>query len=109
VDFGHGGYRHVGAGKVAVPRGNRRVAFGLVSTAIAPDDIVRTAADADANGRPPLLVLDTLTGFLDSHGLGQGAIEATPIGEGALERHLPAAPRRARDGAAPAPAPAAAT
>jgi aminoglycoside phosphotransferase (APT) family kinase protein len=72
----------VGAGKVAVPRGDRRVAFGLVSTAIAPDDIVRTAADADANGRPPLLVLDTLTGFLDSHGLGEGAIEAAPIGEG---------------------------
>jgi aminoglycoside phosphotransferase (APT) family kinase protein len=63
-------------------RGDRRVAFGLVSTAIAPDDIVRTAADAEANGRSPLLVLDTLTGFLDRHSLGQGAIEATPIGEG---------------------------
>jgi aminoglycoside phosphotransferase (APT) family kinase protein len=72
----------VGAGKVAVPRGDRRVAFGLVSTAIAPDDIVRTAADADGNGRPPLLVLDTLADFLDRHGLGQGEIEATPIGEG---------------------------
>jgi aminoglycoside phosphotransferase (APT) family kinase protein len=53
-----------------------------VSTAIAPDDIVRTAAEAEGNGRPPLLVLDTLTDFLDRHGLGRGEIEATPIGEG---------------------------
>jgi aminoglycoside phosphotransferase (APT) family kinase protein len=53
-----------------------------VSAPIAPDDIVRTAADAEANSRPPLLVLDPLEEFLDAHGLGSGAIEASPIGEG---------------------------
>ncbi|MEA2208759.1 MAG: hypothetical protein QOF54_1236 [Solirubrobacteraceae bacterium] len=55
-----------------------------MSTAIAPDDIVATAADADANARPPLLVLDTLTAFLDRNGLGAGEdeVEASPIGEG---------------------------
>jgi aminoglycoside phosphotransferase (APT) family kinase protein len=53
-----------------------------VSAPIAPDDIVRTAADAEANSRPPLLVLEPLEAFLDEHGLGSGAIEASPIGEG---------------------------
>jgi aminoglycoside phosphotransferase (APT) family kinase protein len=53
-----------------------------VSTAIAPDDIVRTAAEAEGNTRPPLLVLDSLGEFLDGHGLGDGAIDASPIGEG---------------------------
>jgi aminoglycoside phosphotransferase (APT) family kinase protein len=53
-----------------------------VSTAIAPDDIVQTAADGRANERPPLLVLEPLEAFLDAHGLGEGAIEAEPIGEG---------------------------
>ncbi len=49
---------------------------------IAPDDIVRTHADASANARPPLLVLEPLRAFLDEHGLGEGDIEASPIGEG---------------------------
>jgi aminoglycoside phosphotransferase (APT) family kinase protein len=49
---------------------------------IAPDDIVRTHADASANARPPLLVLEPLRAFLDAHGLGEGEIEASPIGEG---------------------------
>ncbi len=49
---------------------------------IAPDDIVRTHADATANARAPLLVLEPLREFLDAHGLGQGEIEASPIGEG---------------------------
>jgi aminoglycoside phosphotransferase (APT) family kinase protein len=53
-----------------------------VSATIAPDDIVHTAADAERNGRPPLLVLEPLAAFLDAHGLGEGEIEATPIGEG---------------------------
>jgi aminoglycoside phosphotransferase (APT) family kinase protein len=53
-----------------------------VSTAIAPDDIVQTAEQAQGNERPPLLVLEPLTAFLDEHGLGEGAIEASPIGEG---------------------------
>jgi aminoglycoside phosphotransferase (APT) family kinase protein len=53
-----------------------------VSTAIAPDDIVETAAEARQNSRPPLLVLEPLRAFLDEHGLGEGAIDASPIGEG---------------------------
>jgi aminoglycoside phosphotransferase (APT) family kinase protein len=53
-----------------------------VSTAIAPDDIVATRAEAERNTRPPLLVLEPLAAFLDEHGLGAGEIEASPIGEG---------------------------
>jgi aminoglycoside phosphotransferase (APT) family kinase protein len=69
--------RHLSAGKVAV-----FVAFAGVSAPIAPDDIVATAADGEANSRPPLLVLDPLARFLDEHGIGEGEIRATPIGEG---------------------------
>jgi aminoglycoside phosphotransferase (APT) family kinase protein len=69
--------RHLGAEKVAV-----YVAFVLVSAPIAPDDIVETAADAQANSRPPLLVLGPLRAFLDEHGLGAGELSVTPIGEG---------------------------
>jgi aminoglycoside phosphotransferase (APT) family kinase protein len=53
-----------------------------VSTPIAPDDIVQTPAEAEANSRPPLLVLEPLLAFLDAHGLGDGEIRASPIGEG---------------------------
>jgi aminoglycoside phosphotransferase (APT) family kinase protein len=53
-----------------------------MSASIAPDDIVHTPADAQRNGRPPLLVLEPLSDFLDEHGLGEGEIEASPIGEG---------------------------
>jgi aminoglycoside phosphotransferase (APT) family kinase protein len=69
--------RHLGAEKVAV-----YVAFGHVSAPIAPDDIVETAADAEANSRPPLLVLGPLRAFLDEHGLGEGELVVSPIGEG---------------------------
>ncbi len=53
-----------------------------MSTAIAPDDIVETRAEAEGNSRPPLLLLEPLRAFLDEHGLGEGQIRATPIGEG---------------------------
>jgi aminoglycoside phosphotransferase (APT) family kinase protein len=53
-----------------------------MSMTIAPDDIVATHADGSANARPPLLVLEPLREFLDAHGLGEGEIEASPIGEG---------------------------
>ena len=49
---------------------------------IAPDDIVQTPAEAEGNSRPPLLVLEPLLAFLDAHGIGDGPIDATPIGEG---------------------------
>ncbi|HSZ03840.1 MAG TPA: phosphotransferase family protein [Solirubrobacteraceae bacterium] len=53
-----------------------------MSAPIAPDDIVQTAAEAEANSRPPLLVLAPLRAFLDEHGIGEGEIHVTPIGEG---------------------------
>jgi aminoglycoside phosphotransferase (APT) family kinase protein len=53
-----------------------------VSVSIAPDDIVHTAAEAQVNSRPPLLVLEPLKAFLDEHDLGAGALQASPIGEG---------------------------
>jgi aminoglycoside phosphotransferase (APT) family kinase protein len=58
------------------------VAFRSMSAPIAPDDIVQTPAEAEGNSRPPLLVLEPLEAFLDAHGIGQGDIRATPIGEG---------------------------
>jgi aminoglycoside phosphotransferase (APT) family kinase protein len=53
-----------------------------MSAPIAPDDIVRNPEQASENGRPPLLVLEPLMRFLDEHGLGEGEIEASPIGDG---------------------------
>ena len=53
-----------------------------MTIAAAPDDIVRTHAEAAANARPPLLVIEPLQEFLDEHGIGEGEIEAQPIGEG---------------------------
>ncbi len=53
-----------------------------MTPASAPDDIVATHAEAQNNARPPLLVLDPLRAFLDARGLGTGAIQASPIGEG---------------------------
>jgi aminoglycoside phosphotransferase (APT) family kinase protein len=49
---------------------------------IAPDDIVRTHDEASANERPPLLVTEPLEAYLDAQGLGSGAVEAEPVGEG---------------------------
>jgi aminoglycoside phosphotransferase (APT) family kinase protein len=53
-----------------------------VSAPVAPDDIVRTTAEGQANSRVPLLVLDPLEAFLDAHGLGSGEVRASPVGEG---------------------------
>ncbi len=53
-----------------------------MSAPVAPDDIVRTTEDGQANSRPPLLVLDPLEAFLDEHELGHGEVRASPIGEG---------------------------
>jgi aminoglycoside phosphotransferase (APT) family kinase protein len=49
---------------------------------IAPDDIVRTAEEGSANGRPPLLVMEPLLAFLDAHDLGAGEPEIHAIGDG---------------------------
>jgi aminoglycoside phosphotransferase (APT) family kinase protein len=50
---------------------------------LAPDDIVRTHADAAGNAREPLLVLEPLIEFLGEHHLDAPSdLAATPIGEG---------------------------
>jgi aminoglycoside phosphotransferase (APT) family kinase protein len=56
--------------------------FQVVSSQIAPDDVVRTRADAERNEREPLLVLDPLLAFLDARGLGAGDVAVEPVGEG---------------------------
>jgi aminoglycoside phosphotransferase (APT) family kinase protein len=48
----------------------------------ANDDIVATHEEAAANAREPLVVVQPLQTFLDEHGLGAGALELRPIGEG---------------------------
>jgi aminoglycoside phosphotransferase (APT) family kinase protein len=53
-----------------------------VTVPLAPDDLVATHAEARANARPPLLVLEPLAAFLDDHGVGSGPIAAEPVGEG---------------------------
>ena len=54
-----------------------------MATALAPDDIVRTHAEGDANERDPLLVLDPLLEFLTEAGLAAPEdLAATPIGDG---------------------------
>jgi len=49
---------------------------------VAPDDIVQTPEQGEANSRPPLLILEPLEGFLDAHGVGAGEILASPVGDG---------------------------
>ena len=44
--------------------------------------IVDTPEEAAAQELPPLLVRRPLEAFLDAHGLGEGPLEAEPIGEG---------------------------
>ncbi len=58
------------------------VALGAMSAPIAPDDIVLNEAEAEGNDRAPLLILEPLAAFLDEHGVGDGEIRATPIGDG---------------------------
>jgi aminoglycoside phosphotransferase (APT) family kinase protein len=53
-----------------------------MSTTVAPDDIVARHADVQQGARPPLIVIESLTEFLDRRSLGHGPIEARPIGEG---------------------------
>ena len=54
-----------------------------MTTAVAPDDIVRTHAEGAANDREPLLVLDPLREFLAAHELAAPAeLSAAPIGDG---------------------------
>ena len=59
------------------------IASPAMSVTLAPDDLVRTHAEAASNAREPLLVLEPLAAFLTDHGLETPAdVTATPIGEG---------------------------
>src|SRR3954453_13903736 len=51
---------------------------GEMTVAPAPDDIVRTHAEAAANDRPPLLVVEPLLAFLDAPRLGSGDAATRP-------------------------------
>ena len=54
-----------------------------MTVALAPDDIVRTHAEAERNSRQPLLVLEPLLEFLHANGLdAPDDLTATPIGDG---------------------------
>src|SRR5947209_11372540 len=52
--------------------------FRAVSTL----DVVATPAEAEAQERPPLIVLDPLREFMDHQQLGEGDLAVEPIGEG---------------------------
>lgn len=54
----------------------------MADPSIAPDDVVATHEEGARNRRPPLLVVEPLLAFLDEHGLGEGPLEAAPVGEG---------------------------
>ena len=47
------------------------------ATAMDSLDVVRSAADAAKQRRPPLLVLDLLEAYLDAEGLGSGPVTAS--------------------------------
>jgi aminoglycoside phosphotransferase (APT) family kinase protein len=49
---------------------------------LAPDDVVATHAEGEANEREPLVVVQPLERFLDAHGLGDGTPVFEPVGDG---------------------------
>lgn len=53
-----------------------------MTVAIAPDDIVARRSEIAPGAREPLLVLEPLQRFLDEHGIGEGPLDPSPIGEG---------------------------
>jgi aminoglycoside phosphotransferase (APT) family kinase protein len=54
-----------------------------MTVALAPDDVVRTHAEGEANEREPLLVLNPLIAFLQASGLeAPQDLAANPIGDG---------------------------
>lgn len=60
------------------------VRTGAPSGGMKPDgvEVVATAREAQDLVRPPLLVVDTVTDFLDGHGLGAGPLAWERIGDG---------------------------
>src|SRR6185437_3264262 len=72
--FGHGDSRVARRVLVSLP---------LMVATVAPDDIVRTHAEAAANPREPLIVLEPLAEVLAVSGLdAPDDLAATPIGDG---------------------------
>lgn len=54
-----------------------------MAVTLAPDDVVQTHAEGEANEREPLLVIEPLTAFLADHGLdAPSGLTAEPIGDG---------------------------
>src|SRR2546429_1294133 len=54
-----------------------------MSVTLAPDEVVRTREEGEANAREPLLVLDPLIAFLERSCLAASSdLSAIPIGEG---------------------------
>jgi aminoglycoside phosphotransferase (APT) family kinase protein len=54
-----------------------------MSATLAPDDVVRTHAEGEANTREPLLVLEPLLAFLADNGLAAPSdLHAEPVGDG---------------------------
>lgn len=60
------------------------MAPGTAALLSVPDgtEVVATRADADTLASPPLLILDTVTAFLDDHNLGTGPLSWAQIGDG---------------------------
>jgi aminoglycoside phosphotransferase (APT) family kinase protein len=54
-----------------------------MTVALAPDDVVRTHAEGQANSREPLLVVEPLREFLAANGLSApAALDVVPVGDG---------------------------
>ena len=45
-------------------------------------EVVASRAEAERASLPPLLIVDRLTDFLDSRGLGTGSLETERVGKG---------------------------
>jgi aminoglycoside phosphotransferase (APT) family kinase protein len=70
-------------GATSIPARPGDSLFAAMSATLAPDDIVRTHAEAAGNSRDPLLVMDPLREFLGGAGLTAPAeLGAVPIGDG---------------------------
>lgn len=54
----------------------------MSSQVAAPDDIVARHEDVAPDARAPLIVTEPLAAYLDRSGLGEGPLQARPIGEG---------------------------
>ncbi len=56
--------------------------MSVAATEVSATDIVRRSTGAERLDKPPLLILERVEAFLDSHSLGSGPVRASRIGEG---------------------------